>query len=309
MNKLTGKSVRYAITQLGRGRSTVIVAAEIGVTPRHLRRLWAAYRRTGTIPVSRPAGRPSSRPTGDQVRPVPDLHAEQPAGVGRTALAARKTADISDRLVYRIMKENGLVAPSPAKSGKRKWVRYERRYSNAMWHTDWHAMKEYRMRGMHLIAYLDDASRCVTGAGLFSKATSENAVLVLRNAVARFGAPATILSDNGSCFVGVRSDVPKKTWTPTLFEDDLLKMDIGLINSRPYHPQTNGKLERFRRTIEEEIWNYDSLDDYIAYYNERRLHWSLDIKNYQTPLKAFRDKTADELVRESNPSWTEEDVI
>ncbi|MCE2508317.1 MAG: transposase family protein [Nitrosopumilaceae archaeon] len=121
------------------------------------------------------------------------------------------------------MKSNGLVTASPAKSRQREWVRYERLYSNAMWHTGWHAMKDPRMRGLNLITYLDDASRCVTGAALFQEATSENAVAVLRQAIGRFGMPATILSDNGSCFVGAGgSKKPEGTWTQTLFENELL---------------------------------------------------------------------------------------
>ena len=58
------------------------------------------------------------------------------------------------------------------------------------------------MKGLNLITYLDDASQCVTGAALFKEATSENAVTVLRQAICEFGVPATVLSDNGSCFVG-----------------------------------------------------------------------------------------------------------
>ena len=71
-----------------------------------------------------------------------------------------------------------------------------------MWHTDWHAMKDSRMKGLNLITYLDDASHCVTGAVMFKESTSENAVTALRQAVGRFGVPATILPDNGSRFVG-----------------------------------------------------------------------------------------------------------
>ena len=76
--------------------------------------------------------------------------------------------------------------------------------SNAVWHTDWHVMKDPRMRGLNLITCLNDASRCVTGAEPFREATSENAVTALRRAVGRFGTPAAILSDNGSCFCGLR---------------------------------------------------------------------------------------------------------
>ncbi len=70
------------------------------------------------------------------------------AGVVRIAKHLRaKDMMISYNVVYRIMKENKMVAPSAAKSRRRRWIRYERKYSNAMWHTDWHEMKEPRFRG------------------------------------------------------------------------------------------------------------------------------------------------------------------
>ena len=66
-------------------------------------------------------------------------------------------------------------------------------------------------------------------------------------------------------------------WAQTIFESELPILNISLINSRPYHPQTNGKLERFHKSLEDEIWNYTSLDDYIEYYSTDRLHFSLDM--------------------------------
>ena len=70
-----------------------------------------------------------------------------------------------------------------------------------------------------------------------SKKPHQNAVIALRQAIGMFGVPATILSDNGSCFVGRGNRKKKKTgtWTPTLFENELLNLKIGLVNSRPYH--------------------------------------------------------------------------
>lgn len=53
------------------------------------------------------------------------------------------------------------------------------------------------------------------------------------------------------------------TWTPTLFDRELLSLNIGRLNSRPYRPQTNGKLERFHKSLEDEIWHYSNLDDYV----------------------------------------------
>ncbi len=284
------------------------IAKDLGISTRCVRRLWARYRKTGGTRLR--MGRPRDHIPEAQIRLVTEAYEGQPVGAARVAKSLRKNHDISYGRVYRILKKNGMVTASAAKSRRRKWVRYERLYANAMWHTDWHVMKDPRFHAYNLITYLDDASRCVTGAALFEHATSENAVLLLGLAIRRFGAPATILSDNGSCFVGQngRKKGPMGTWQPTVFEEELLGRGIALINSRPYHPQTNGKLERFHRSIEEEIWNYESLGAYIDYYNERRLHWSLDIDNYETPLMAFRDKRATEAIRKEDPKWMEKDA-
>lgn len=253
--------------------------------------------------------KPLLGPTESEVQAVLDMHSGEPVGVMRTTMRLQDAGiSISYGRTYEIMEANGLVVPSEAKSRKRKWVRYERRYSNAMWHTDWHNMKDARFRGMKLITYLDDASRCITGAGLFKEATSENSVAVLRQAVGKFGTPATILSDNGSCFVGGGGRrkggrrAPKGSWTPTPFESALIDKKIELINSRPYHTQTNGKLERFHGSIEAEIFHYESLPAYVSYYNERQLHFALDIARRQTPLQAFADKKATRAIRKNNPS-------
>ena len=87
-----------------------------------------------------------------------------------------------------------------------------------------------------------------------------------------------------------------------------MSLNTGLINSRPYHPQTNGKPERFHRSIEDEIWHYACLDDYIEYCNTDRLHRALDIDNYETPLMAFRNKAATDDIRSRNPKWMEADI-
>lgn len=308
---LTDKSIRYAIKQIKMGRGTKVVAEELNISQRHVQRLWAEYIKTEKVHIQGHAGRPKKHALSNrEIEMILDIHRRWPDGVQMTVKRLRRAGcDISYRRVYAVLKSHGLVAASPAKSRQRKWVRYERLYSNAMWHTDWHVMKDTRMKELNLITYLDDASRCVTGAALFRDSTSENAVMVLRQAIAKFGVPATILSDNGSCFVG-RGGRKKHTgpWTPTLFEKELLSLDIGLINSRPYHPQTNGKLERFHRSVEDEVWRYTCLDDYIEYYNTDRLHWALDIDNYETPLMAFHNKTATDYTRRQNPQWMEADI-
>ena len=85
-----------------------------------------------------------SRPPPDEVQLVLGEHKREGVGVVRVAMNLRKSQDISYSKVYRIMKENGLVTPSAAKSRRRKWIRYEWKHSNSMWHTDWHVMKDPR---------------------------------------------------------------------------------------------------------------------------------------------------------------------
>ncbi len=245
--KMSDKKIRYVIRGRNAGKSATSLARDMKVTPRHVRRIYARYRQTGKMHVQQKAGRKAApQPAAGQVQAVLDMHSVEHVGVMRTAMRLQDAGHvISYNSVYRIMKEQGLVTPSDAKSGQKKWLRYERKYSNAMWHVDWHDMKDPRLRGLNLVTFLDDSSRCVTPARTFAEATSENVVITLRDAIDRFGTPATILSDNGRCFNGGRSkkNMPRGTWTPTTFEAELLNRGIGLINSRPYHPETNGKLE------------------------------------------------------------------
>ena len=259
---LSEKAGKHLVRRLGKGVPAPEVARDLGISIRHVRRPWARFQKTGTIRVQ--MGRPRACITGAQIRLITDAHQRRPVGVVRTARELRRNHDISYAAVYRVLKKRGAVEASAARSKRRKWVRYERTYSNAMWHTDWHVIKDPRFSGMNLITYLDDASRCVTGAALFEHATSENAVMLLRLAIRRFSSPASILSDNGSCFVGQNGRRKgRRKWQPTVFEEELLERDIALINARPYHPQTNGKLERFHRSLEEEIYHYGSLREHV----------------------------------------------
>ena len=200
--RLIQKQVDYVILARKRGERAADIAMHLGVTARHVRRLWAEYLGTGRAHVQRKPGRPGKGPTDAQVRAVLAEHDAYGKGVVQTAESVRDKCHISYRAAYRIMKGAGRVTPSEARSRKRTWVRFERRYSCALWHIDWHTMRDPRFSGTSLVVILDDSSRCVVAARLFMDATSENAVIALRDAIAAFGKPDTILSDNGACFVG-----------------------------------------------------------------------------------------------------------
>ena len=142
---------------------------------------------------------------------MPDAYQLEKVGVLCTMTSLRRAGhNISYQRVYRIINENGRVVPSEAKSRKRKWVRYERKHSNSMWHTDWHVMKgsTYGGTSSHHVS-----GRCLKvrdrGRSVHPSYTSENAVVALHLAIRQFGTPATILSDNVYCFVCTRRGNPK----------------------------------------------------------------------------------------------------
>ena len=94
------------------------VAKEIGVTRRHVQRLWVEYRDDGKIHIQGKPGRPAKPVSPEEVKAVLDAYALNPAGVMK--ITRNLDNRISHRRVYQIMKSNDLITPSRAKARKRK---------------------------------------------------------------------------------------------------------------------------------------------------------------------------------------------
>lgn len=305
---ISEKTLRYIVSKRA-PKDPQIVSKQTGVSVSHIYKIRSYYRKTGKLPDRKNAGRPKMKRDQKTADAVLAAHNDGPSGVIRLTKRLRKAKQkISYSETYRILSEAGRIEKSPARSRQRKWIRYERRYSNAMWHVDWHEVKNPCLKGRHFIAYLDDASRCITGFGVFDRATADNTIAVLRKAIAEFGTPGQVLSDHGVEFTSNHQVRVGKKRKPTTFERELELRGIDHILARVNHPQTNGKLERFFHTLETEMVHFPSIGDFIGYYNERRLHFSLDIDDGETPLMAFRNKKADRVTRASNPTWMETDA-
>lgn len=186
------------------------------------------------------------------------------------------------------MLDEGLSIEQPRKKMRRKWIRYEREHSNSLWHTDWHEIDDLRWKGKQLIAFEDDASRFITGYGVFDSANSENSTLVLTEAIIQYGRPVAILSDNGKQFT---SNVePLDHNKPVDFEEQLMKNHIQHPHTRIRHPQTNGKLEKFWDIFECKIVHFKSMDEFMHWYNHIRVHDALNLDEMETPSDAYYAK-------------------
>ena len=127
-------------------------------------------------------------------------------------------------------------------------------------------------RNAYLIGYIDDYSRYITGLGLYRSQTAEHVLETLRRAVAEYGVPKEMLTDNGRQYTSWRGT--------TRFEAELRKDRIAHIKSQPHHPMTLGKIERFWKSIYSEFLSrvqFDSFEDaqqrlalWVKYYNCKR---------------------------------------
>lgn len=166
--------------------------------------------------------------------------------------------------IHKILKEEGLVKEEPNKQKRRKWIRYERRYSNSLWHADWFENQEEQ-----IILLEDDASRFITGCGVFRNATSKNSIKILEQAIKVYGVPKQLMTDHGTQFTSLPRENcidPK----PNEFQQTLMRNGIKHIKARVKHPQSNGKVERAGQTI------HFHFDISINFYLIKRIKRFLD---------------------------------
>jgi transposase InsO family protein len=182
--------------------------------------------------------------------------------------------------VARVLHEAGYeMEEVPTRAHKAPVRTFERAKPNQLWQTDLFTfMLKRQNRRMYLVAFMDDHSRFVTGYGLHATQSAALVIEVLRAALAAYGVPAEILTDNGSQYV---------TWRgKSQFSRELQKRGIQQIVARPRRPQTLGKIERFwgslwRECIETSVF-LDLADArqriglYIDHYNLQRPHQGID---------------------------------
>jgi transposase InsO family protein len=177
--------------------------------------------------------------------------------------------------VHRVLVRRGLVVAQPSKRPKSSWKRFEAAAPNERWQID--AMEWVVGTGLvKVFNIIDDHSRVVVASVAVAEATTEAAWATFSLAVATWGAPAGVLSDNGLCFSG------KLRGFEVLFEKNLRDAGVRPSTGRPYHPQTTGKVERFQQTLKKWLrcqrrarnlaGLQAQLDKFCFIYNHQRPH-------------------------------------
>ena len=285
MRTLNLKKVRWIVKEMRKGElSTYQIAMQQGVTPRHARRLYQKYRDIQPYKLNRNVclrhcGRKPERLSEEEIKSVLEVKKEMGFGacnIEKVLLA--KGIHIPHNRIHKILLQEGLANNEPKKGRRRKWIRYERRHSNSMWHADW-----TKYRGDNILLIEDDSSRLITGYTLSRNATTDITITTFDSAIERWGKPREVLTDRGTQFCIDETNTYR-------FREHLKLLGVKHILARVKHPQTNGKVERLNHTIFQLIKLKGSLDAAVKFYNEERPHMSLENGHLRTPLQAFYEK-------------------
>jgi transposase InsO family protein len=145
--------------------------------------------------------------------------------------------------IWRVLVRRGQVVPEPKKRPRSSWQRFEASQPNECWQIDATEWELRNGRRVEIFDLLDDHSRLMVASVAVPAATTVAAWAAFSGGVERYGLPLRCLSDNGLCFSG------RLKGMEVTFEVNLRAAGITPINSRPYHPQTCGKVERVQQTL------------------------------------------------------------
>ena len=182
--------------------------------------------------------------------------------------------------VARVLREAGYESEErPTERHEDRPREFERAKPNQLWQSDLFTFLLKREgRRLYLVGFLDDHSRYMVGVGLYASSSGALVREVFEGAIANYGAPEEVLTDQGPQY---------HTWRGTSeFARLCARRGIRQVVARARHPQTLGKIERFWGTLWRECVEravFQGLEDarkriglFIDYYNFQRTHQGLD---------------------------------
>ena len=282
------------------GRSKSEVARTYGVSRRWVITLVQRYLAEGEAGLAARSRRPRRSPNRISVElenEIVEIRKEL-AKAGYEAGAATIAFHLQRRhgqapavsTIWRVLTARGFVTPQTHKRPKSSYVRFAAEQPNERWQADithWPLADGHDVEILNLI---DDHSRLCLSSTARPVFKGRDVDAAFRHAAATYGDPASLLSDNGAVFTGRYRRRGRVALEVTLNE-----RGIVFIHSRPYHPQTCGKVERFHQTLKRWLATQPpaptiaelqtQLDRFRDYYNTARPHRAL---GRRTPIEAYQ---------------------
>ena len=247
----------------------------------------------GLVPVPKMPEMPPRPKRGTLNKAVADTKRENPEwGTRRIrdTLSRFETLGVSESTVRRILHEEGLLEKRepPREKPQPEPKRFERAEPNQLWQSDLFTFLLRRHERIYVAAFLDDHSRYLVSLALAHHQKSALVMEALVRGIADHGAPREILTDQGRQYTAWRGE--------TDFEEELRRNGIRHVKSRPHHPQTCGKIERFWKTMWDEFLSRTVFADFADC--QRRIALFVKHYNFQRPHQALAGMTpADRFFR------------
>jgi transposase InsO family protein len=300
------------------GRSPAEVIAAYGVSRSWLYELLKRYRAEGDAAFEPRSRRPHNSPRATPAAAVELvlLLRKQLADAGLDAgadtigwhLTHHHQTTLSRATIHRILSAHGAVTPDPAKRPKSSYIRFAAEQPNETWQSDFTHYRLTTGADTEIITWLDDHSRLALHVTAHARITGPLVLATFTEAAVQHGYPASTLTDNGTVyttrFAGGRGG-------RNHLEHELRRLGIVQKNSRPNHPTTCGKVERFQQTMKKWLRAHPAqpatiaqlqalLDAFVDAYNTHRPHRSLPQR--ATPATAYtaRPKAGPSADRDSD---------
>jgi transposase InsO family protein len=190
--------------------------------------------------------------------------------------------------VHAVLRRHGLIDEAQA-AAHRAFTRFEHAAPNDLWQMDFKGHFALRAGRCHRLTVLDDHSRYNLVLAACADERMETVRAQLQRAFERYGMPWRMTMDNGAPWGSVAAH------ELTALAIWLIRLGIGVSHSRPYHPQTQGKDERFHRTLKAEVLQGRTFadcaeaqcrfDHWRPVYNHERPHEALAL---QVPAQRYR---------------------
>jgi transposase InsO family protein len=294
MRELSVAEQRYqaVMAVIGDGLSVSQVAEKVGVSRQTLHCWLARYEASGLDGLvdrsHRPASCPHQMPAVVEAALL-ELRRSRPYWGPRRLvfeLAKRGIWPVpSESAAYRALVRAAMIDPGVRDRRSRKWKRWERGAPMELWQMD--IVGGFPLAdgsSAKALTGIDDHSRMCVCARLMARERTRAVCDGLRGAVAAYGAPEQILTDNGKVFTGRFSHPPVEV----LFDAICRQNGIEHLLTQPRSPTTTGKIERFHRSMRAEFLSsrtafaslkaaQQALDEWVDYYNTARPHQALDM--------------------------------
>jgi transposase InsO family protein len=217
---------------------------------------------------------------------------------------------VSAAAVARYLTRAGLVTPAraPMKRPRSSYLRFAAELPNECWQSDFTHYPLADGTGAEILSWIDDHARYALSVTAHRRVSGPIVATTFREAAAQHGTPASTLTDNAMVyttrFSGGRGG-------RNAFEAQLRVLGVVQKNSRPNHPTTCGKVERFQQTMKKwlaaqpiqpaTIGQLQALiDAFVAAYNHRRPHRSLPHRATPATIYAARPKATPATSRDAD---------